>query len=83
MKAVVAVPLVVWSFIAAGCTTTAAQPAGSDTASVCERETPTGSIIPVTRCRSAEEIAREQAAARAAGDDINRARSGLRGPNTQ
>jgi hypothetical protein len=67
----------------AGCAAPVAQPAGSNTASVCERETPTGSIIPVTRCRTAEEVAREQAAARATGDDINRARSGLRGPNTQ
>jgi len=47
---------------------------------VCTKEAPTGTMFPVTKCRTAEQIARERDATRAAGDGIDRARSGLRGP---
>lgn len=46
----------------------------------CARETPTGSNIPVTRCRSPEEVRRDAEAAKAAGDAIGRSSSGIRGP---
>ena len=47
---------------------------------VCTKEAPTGTMFPVTKCRTAEQIQREREATRAAGDGIDRARSGLRGP---
>lgn len=47
---------------------------------VCSREAPTGSMFNVTKCRTAEQIEREREATRAAGEGIERARSGLRGP---
>ena len=47
---------------------------------VCTKEAPTGTMFNVTKCRTAEQIQRERDATRAAGDGIDRARSGLRGP---
>ncbi|MBQ0929445.1 hypothetical protein KAK07_14510 [Ideonella sp. 4Y16] len=43
-------------------------PAGSASQQICTREAPLGSNIPVTRCRSAEQAAREGDAARSALD---------------
>jgi len=71
------------SLCATACASPPAKPDDTSVASVCTREWPTGSLFPVTRCRTAEEIERDREAARDAADAINRSRSGLRGPNTQ
>jgi hypothetical protein len=70
------------SLCAVACASPPAKPDDTSVASVCTREWPTGSLFPVTRCRTAEEAERDKEAVREAGDAINRSRSGLRGPNT-
>ena len=63
----------------------AAEPLSSadSAALVCSQEAPTGSNIPVKRCRSAEDIRRDAETANAARDAIDRSRSGIRGPAGQ
>lgn len=57
---------------------------GSDdrTAAVCSRETPTGSFISVTRCRTPEQIASEREASKARAEDMTRAKP-MAPPGTQ
>jgi hypothetical protein len=52
-------------------------------AMICTKETPTGSLTPVTKCRTPEQIAADRAAVDAAGNQIGRAGSGVRGPRDQ
>ncbi len=63
-----------------GCAGPAPDSTTAATAITCTRETPTGSNLSVTRCRSKEEVERDAEAARETRDAIDRARSGLRGP---
>jgi hypothetical protein len=63
-----------------GCATPG-EPPVDRTAMVCTREYPTGSNLPATRCRTREQMEADQAAARAAGDAIDRSRYGIRAPN--
>jgi hypothetical protein len=69
----------------AGCASEPPEPPPQRAAGMkCTKETPTGSHIPVTRCRSAAQIAAEEEEARATGDSIDRSgRSGVRGPTTR
>lgn len=46
----------------------------------CTRETPTGSNLPVTRCRSVEDVALEKASVGTADDALGRSRSIIHGP---
>ncbi len=66
-------------FLVAACASST-DPGSQQADLVCTRETPTGSSIPITKCRTKEQIEQELAAARATGEDIGRARTGLRGP---
>jgi hypothetical protein len=52
---------VIWAL--AGCASTDVQVADAG-AQTCTRDVPVGTLIPVTRCRSAEQMAREAEAAR-------------------
>lgn len=77
------VAVLLLSSVLHGCAGTARSVSADGTSIVCHKESPTGSSIPVTKCRTLEQIERDRAAAQSTGDDINRARSGLRGPATQ
>jgi len=57
-----------------GCATSESPPV-REAAAVCTREMPTGPSIPVTRCRSREEVQRDADAARSAGEQIDRGRA--------
>ncbi len=63
-----------------GCAGPAQESSNTASTTTCTRETPTGSNLAVTRCRSREEAERDAQAARETRDAIDRARSGLRGP---
>lgn len=72
------------AMLVAGCAAPVADQVGNAAATRCTRELPTGSNIPVTRCRSVEDAEREAEAARnGAADAIARGSSGIRGPRTQ
>lgn len=77
MKHAVAVPLAI---LLLGCATPQLPPEASASAPRCTRETPTGSNIPVTNCRSADARQRDSQAAQDAADAIARSKSGYRGP---
>jgi len=62
-----------------GCAAPAAD-APKSAALQCTRETPTGSNLPVTRCRSVEDMAREKGSVETADDALGRSRSMYRGP---
>lgn len=56
----------------AGCASTGTQDVASDNGTVCTRETPVGSNLPVTKCRSAQQAAQEKADAERAQAEIQR-----------
>lgn len=49
----------------------------------CTKEAPTGSSLPVTRCRSQEEIDRDKDVSRAATDEMTRPHGSKPGPTGQ
>ena len=69
--------------VAAGGCATSEPPPVQESAAVCSREQPTGSLIPVIRCRSREEVQRDADAARTASEQINRGQAGRRAPSVQ
>lgn len=68
------------ALLAAACTTPV-PPAGTETAGLrCTRETPTGSNIPVTRCRTEDDLRREAEATNSVRDALEQTRPGVGGP---
>jgi hypothetical protein len=72
--------IVVVAALLAGCAAAEPSSTADSSAPICSLDTPTGSNIPVKRCRSAEDLRRESETANAARDAIDRSRSGIRGP---
>lgn len=71
---------VIAAALLAGCAVADPSSPAASASLTCTRETPTGSNIPVTRCRSPEDVRRDAEAAKDAGDAIGRSTSGIRGP---
>lgn len=71
------------SLLGAGCATpppaTTGAVAAAPVVQNCVRETPIGSSVPVTRCRTAEELQRDAQVKQAVEDAISRNRSGPSG----
>ena len=70
---------------AAGAACSSPPPAGgteTGSTAVCSRETPTGSFISVTRCRTPEQIASEREASKARAEEMTRAKP-MAPPGTQ
>ena len=73
MKFVVPLLAALW---VVGCAAPAAESPGKASALQCTRETPTGSNIAVTRCRTAEQVALEKDGVGHAGEAIDRGKAG-------
>lgn len=62
--------------VLAGCSSAPATPAaeGGTVAMVCDRETPTGTFISVTKCRTPEQIEQTREESRRRAEEMNRPR---------
>ncbi len=67
----------------AGCAAPGPESGDTQAAVVCSKETATGTNLIVTKCRTVAQAEKEREDARAAGEEINRARTGIRAPAGQ